>query len=307
MSSGRRQHTIPRFYLEQFFPGFCYRYGAKSPRYHKKAKDVAVQTDYYGGPDDDLKMLDSMNSFIENEAAPVLQRLVYDTTSITRNDWVTLSYYFANMYVRTPAFHESMKRDFQKITEQLNWMARDMMASVERARAEGKDVSIPDMLPDDDSPRFTMDEWNKWAEELETEQGRLNMTATFYRYMKDIAEYIQRMTIFILNATGGLFFVTTDRPLILLSMSFGSTLGAGWGNADAFAILPLDPKHFMTMFYAGPPSVRGKDLSADEVHFFNSEMMKYATNEVYSKYPYNMALDWMHRRGQWTPPKKGKR
>jgi len=76
---------------------------------------------------------------------------------------------------------------------------------------------------------------------------------------------------------------------------------------DAFAILPLNPKHFMTMFYAGPPGVRGKDLSADEVHFWNFEMMKYATNEVYSKYPYNMASDWMHQRGQWAPPKKGKR
>ena len=59
----------------------------------------------------------------------------------------------------------------------------------------------------------------------------------------------------------------------------------GWGKADAFAILPLDPKHFMTMFYAGPPSIRGKDLSADEVHFWNFEMMKCATKEIYSKYP----------------------
>lgn len=303
----RRQHTIPRFYLEHFFPGFCYRYGAKSHRYHKKAKNVAVQIDYYGGPDNDLKMLDSMNSFIENEAAPVLQRLVHDTTSITRNDWVTLSYYFANMYVRPPAFHKSMKRDFQRITEELNRMARDMMAAVERAKAEGKDVSVPDMLPDDDSPRFTMDEWNKWAEELETKQGRLSITAAFYGNMKMIAECIQKMTLFKLNAPSGLFFVATDRPLILLSMSSDSTLGAGWGNADAFAMLPLDPKHFMTMFYAGPPSVGEKDLSADEVHFFNFEIMKYAAHEVYSKYPYNIASDWMHRRGLWAPLKKGKR
>ncbi len=306
MSTGRRQHTIPKFYLEQFFPGWCYRRSVKSPRYHKKAKDVAVQINYYGAPDDDLKMLDRINSFIENEAAPVLQRLFHDTTSITRNDWVTLSYYFANMYVRTPAFYKSMKRDFEKMTEELNRMARDVMAAVEKAKTEGKDISVPDMLPDDDSPRFTIDEWNKSAEELETEQGRLSMMAAFYGNMKDIAEYIQRMSLFILNAKGGLFFVTTDRPLILLSMSSDSTLGAGWGNADAFAIHPLGPKHFMAMFYAGPATIRRKELSAHEVHFWNFEMMKYAT-EVYSKYLYNMASDWMQQRGQWAPPKKIKR
>jgi hypothetical protein len=307
MSTGRRQHTIPKFYLEQFFPGWCYRRGTKSPCYHKRAKNVAVQIDYYGRPEEDLKMLDRMNSFIENEAAPVLQRLVYDATSISRNDWVTLSYYFANMYVRTPAFHESVKQDFQKMTKQLNLMAHDMVAAVERAKAEGEDIPVPEMLPDDGSPRFTMDEWNKWAEELETEPGRLSMTTAFYGNMKDIAEYIQRMSLFILDALGGLFFVTTDRPLILLSMATDSTLGAGWGNTDAFAIHPLGPKHFMAMFRAGPATIRGKGLSADEVHFLNLEMMKYANREIYSKHPYDIALDWMYRKGQWAPSKKVKR
>lgn len=307
MSTGRRQHTIPKFYLEQFFPGWCYRLGANSPRYHRKAKDVAVQIDYYGRPDADLKMLDRMNSFIENEAAPVLQRLVHDTISITWNDWVTISHYFANMYVRTPAFVEYMKQYFQKMTEELNRMARRMVSALEKAEAEGKNIPAPDMFLYDDLPRFTSDEWNKWAEELETEQGRLSMAAAFYGNMKDIAECIQRMSLLVLNATGGLFFVTTDMPLILLSMSSDSTLGVGWGNADAFAIHPLGPKHFMAMFYAGPATIRGKELSAGEVHFWNFEMMNYANREVYSKYPYDIALDWMYRRGQWTPPKNVKR
>ena len=302
--SNRRQHTIPKFYLGQFFPGWCYRRGTRSPRYHKRAKNVAVQIDYYGGPEDNLEMLDKINSFIENEAAPVLKRLVHNVTSITRNDWVTFSYYFANMYFRTPAFHENMKLDVRKMTERINRMARDMMAAVERAKAKGKDISIQQMEPDDGSPRFTLDAWNKWAEELETELGRLRMTTVFYRDMKNITEYIQRMSIFILDAPGGLFFVTTDKPLILLNMSTDSALGAGWGNPDVFAIHPLDPKHFMAMFHAGPATIRGKVISADEVHFWNFEMMKYANSEVYSKYPYDVALDWMHSRGQWAPPRK---
>ena len=300
MSTGRRQHTIPKFYLEPFFPGWCYRRGAKSPHYHRRAKKVAVHIDYYGRPKDHLKMLDRMNSFIENEAAPVLKRLVRDPTSITQADWVTVSYYLFNMYVRTPTFIYSMKRNFQKMTEELNQMACRMMSALQKAKDEGKNIPAPDMFPND-SPRFTFDEWNKWAEGLETEQGRLDMAAAFYSNMKDVAQYIQRMSLFILNAPRGLFFITTDTPLILLSMSSDSTLGAGWGNADAFAIHPLDPKHFMAMFCAGPATIRGKTLSADEVHFLNLNMMRYANMEVYSKYQYEMASEWMHGRGQWKP------
>jgi hypothetical protein len=259
---------------------------------------VAVHTDYYGGPKDDLRMLDKMNSFIENEAAPVLKRLVRAPTSISGADWVTVSYYLFNMYVRTPAFSRSMKGHFQKMTEELNRMAHRMMAALQKAKAEGKHMPSLDMLPND-SPRFTMDQWDKWAEGLETEQGRLDMAAAFYSNMKDAASYIQRMSLFILTAPRGLFFITTDTPLVLLSMYSDSTLGAGWGNADAFAVHPLAPEHLMAAFHAGPATIRGKTLSADEVHFFNSNMMRYANMEVYSKYQYKMALDWMHGRGQW--------
>ena len=261
---------------------------------------MAVQINYYGEPTDDLKMLDRMNSFIENEAAPVLKRLVRDPTLITRADWVTVSYYLFNMYVRTPTFIESMKRTYQKMTEELNQMACRMMSALQKARDEGQNIPAPDMSPND-SPRFTMDEWNKWAEGLETEQGRLDMAAAFYSNMKDVAPYIQRMSLFILSAPRGLFFITTDTPLILLSMSSDSTIGAGWGNADAFAVHPLDPKHSMAMFYAGPATIRGMPLSAEEVHFWNFNMMRYANMEVYSKYQYEMALEWMHARGQWKP------
>ena len=145
---GRRQHTIPSFYLKEFLnSGIVYRRGNKSPRFVKKPKKVAVRIDYYGGPSDDLDALDKMNSAIENWAAPVLRRLVYDVTSITRSDWIILSYYFANIHVRTPAFQDGMVRDFKEMTQQLNTMAADMKEAYEKAKAEGKDLSTYNVLP----------------------------------------------------------------------------------------------------------------------------------------------------------------
>lgn len=258
---GRRQHTIPYFYLKEFLnSGIVYRRGSKSPRFVKKPKNVAVHIDYYGRPSTDLDLLDKMNSAIENWAAPVLKRLVYDATSITRSDWITLSYYFANVHVRTPAFHDGMIREFKALTQQLNKMAEDMKKAYEKAEAEGKDLSIFSSPPFDDSPRYSLDGWNKWMDKLEQEGGRLTSILTFYRLIKDIAECIQKMTFHILEAPGGLFFITTDRPLVLFSLILGSPRGAGWGNQDALAALPLDPKHFLVMCYRNEPAVYHKVL-----------------------------------------------
>jgi len=293
----RRQHTIPHFYLKEFLnSGIVYRRGDKSPRFVKKPKNVAVRIDYYGGPSDDFDVLDKMNSAIENWAAPVLKRLVYDVTAITRSDWIILSYYFANIHVRTPAFQDSMISTYKEMTTQLNKMAEDMKKAYEKAKAEGKDLSIFGSPSFDDSPKYSLDEWNKWMEQLDQKEGRLDSISAFYSLIKDIAKYIQEMTFHILEAPGGLFFVTTDRPLVLFSLVSGSPLGAGWGNRDALAAMPLDPKHLLVMCYRSEPAVYHKVLSTRDVHFWNIELMKYAVYEVYSKYPYDIALDWMLRK-----------
>lgn len=296
----RRQHTIPRFYLKEFLnSGIVYRRGDKSPRFVKKPKNVAVRIDYYGKPSDELGVLDKMNSAIENWAAPVLKRLVYDVTSINRHDWVILSYYFANIHVRTPAFQDDMIGTFKEMTQQLNKMAEDMKKAYEKAEAEGKDLSIFNSPSFDDSPKYSLDEWNEWMEKLEQREGRLDSILAFYSLIKDVAEYIQKMTFHILEAPGGLFFITTDRPLVLFSLISGSPLGAGWGNKDALAALPLDPKHLLVMCYRGEPAVYHKVLSAKDIQFWNIELMKYAVYEVYSKYTCDIALDWMLRKGIW--------
>lgn len=160
--SGPKQHTIPRFYLKEFLnSGIVYRRGDKSPRFVKKAKNVAVRINYYGGPSDDFDELDKINSAIENLAAPVLKRLIHDVNSITRSGWIILSYYFANIHVRTPAFQDSMKSTFKEMGKQLNKMAEDMKKVYEKAKAEGKDLSIFNSPSFNDSSRFSLDELNE--------------------------------------------------------------------------------------------------------------------------------------------------
>jgi len=304
--STRRQHTIPYFYLRKFLnPGIVYRRGDKSPRLVKTPKNVAVRINYYGRSSAEFGALDKINSATETWAAPLLKKLIDDVASITHSEWVILSYYFANIYVRTPAFQESMISTFKEMTKQVNKMAEDMKKAYEKAEAEGKDLSLFSTPSFNDSPRYSVDELNKWTDKLDQEDGRLDNISVFYSLVKDIAECIQKMAFYIFEAPRGLFFITTDRPLVLFSLISGTPLRAGWEKKDALAALPLDPKHLLIMCYRGEPAVYHRVFSAEDVHFWNVELMKYAVNEVYSKYTYGIALDWMLRRGGWKAKKAG--
>ena len=296
----RRQHTIPSFYLKKFLePGVLYRRGDKSPRHVKTPKGVAVHRDYYGRSSDRFNGLDKINDMTETWAAPLLEKLINDFDSITHSEWVILSYYFANIHVRTPAFQDTMISTFKEMTKQLNKMAEDMKKAYEKAEAEGKDLSLFSTPTFDNSPGTSVDEWNKWMDKLDQEDGKLDNISLFYSLVRDIAECIQKMAFYIFEAPAGLFFITTDRPLVLFSLISGSPYGAGWERKDALAVLALDSKHLLTMCYRGEPAVYHRVPSAEDVHFFNVELMKYAMSEVYSKYTYSIALDWMLRRGSW--------
>ena len=133
----KRQHFIPQFYLKQFFPGWVYRQGEQHPRGTKKTTNIAVQSYYYEKPGDDVLLpLDEFNSVIEKEAAPVIQKLISDSASIDQDDWITLSYFLANMQLRNPNYHKSLITSFRRDADQISELAEDMMRTFEEATPE---------------------------------------------------------------------------------------------------------------------------------------------------------------------------
>lgn len=297
----QRQHVIPRFYLNRFIgPGWVYRRGAPKPRFVKKTKNVAVRIDYYGCPKDEHKALDEINKVTESEGAPVLEKLISNTTAITRSDWIILSYLFANFAVRTPVIINTMRDTLLSLIQQVNEMAQEMTKSYKKAKEKGKDLSLfpkPDL---GDSQSYSLDEINRCASELEASNGHLAMATSLFGAMKAVANCIQQMSYLILKAPAGLFFVTCDRPLTLYSLSTGSLIGAGWGNTDALATIPLSPKHLLMMFYYTPDAIYKNQIMAKDVHLQNIDTMKFAADEVYSPKEYKEAEDWMCQTGQWA-------
>jgi hypothetical protein len=259
-----------------------------------------VRKDYYGKSTDDLILpLDKMNSVIENEAAPIINKLKDDVTTITRSDWITLSYFFANMQVRNPSYHESFRQTFRQLTDQVTEMAERMMESYEKAKAEGKEFHLPEEPNISGERRYSLEEVKKSMEELEAPGGHIKVAEGLYYHIKDIASYIQKMSLHVIKAPDAHFFVTTDTPLVLYSLSSGTPLGAGWANRDAMAMIPIHPQYCLMLAYRGEPSIYSNLLTPTDIHLWNVNLMKYASYEIYSKYPYDLALDWMLRRGLW--------
>lgn len=144
------------------------------------------------------------------------------------------SYLFANFAVRTPALIDEMRTAQLLLTDQLNEMAQKMTEKLRKAISEGKDLSTftqPGL--GDEFPTMTLDEVNEYATKLRAKGGHLFTARDIFSILPDIAECIQRMSFLALKAPPGLFFVTSDRPLVFQSSISGSRVGAGWGKSDA--------------------------------------------------------------------------
>ncbi len=186
------------------------------------------------------------------------------------------------------------------MTDQINKMTERMEESFEKARAEGKEFHIPQGTEARGKKGYSLEEFNRLMEELDAPDGHIKLAEGMYYHTLNITSVIQKMSLHILEAPGALFFVTTDTPLVLYRLSSGSPTGAGWGNQDAMAVIPINPKYCLVLVYRKKATIYTKTLAPNEVHFWNINLIKYASHEVYSKHRYDIARDWMQGRGMWS-------
>ena len=167
----------------------------------QKTRNISVRKNYYGKSEADLILpLDKMNSVIENEAAPILNRLKEDGTTIKQGDWIILSYFFANMQVRNPSYHESLRTTFRQMTDQVTEMAEGMKESYEKTKAEGKEFHLPEEANISGERRYSLEEVKKSMEELDAPGGHIKIAEELYYHIKDVASYIRKMALHVIKA-----------------------------------------------------------------------------------------------------------
>lgn len=299
----RRQHFIPRFYLKQFLsPGWRYRLGDLEPHFHKSPSGVAVQKDYYSRNISSSATLDGFNSFIETNCAPIFMKFTKPLSTIAEGDLTILSHLLANIYVRTPRIIEEARASELEVISKANIIAKNITQKLDKGEITTKELStLYPSEPVDNSTAITLEQLNERANKLRKKGGhRVAAKDTFYAF-EIVLESIQEMSMWIVEAPSRLFFITSDKPLTLVSRLTGSRIGAGWQNRDAMGLMALSPRYFLIMAYEKPFGVRIATATSEQVVGLNLDTITFADQEIYSPSKYSEAYNWMRRRGRWKP------
>ncbi len=296
MKTGKMQHTIPRFYLNQFIkPGWAYLVGYQQPKRVKSAKNIAVRNWYYS-PAPDGADLDVLNSKIEEMTAPIFRELLTIKDALTYESKQLFSWFIANLWLRAPETIEETGEEILNFYEQIDYMLKEQLEQVEKGEIKLEEDAKYDS-GGVGSYRWTPKEWK---EELEStrrkvKKGRAMMTENM-RLIPKLAKVIANMSWGFFDAPSGAFFVTSDRPVCLTDRG-GSRVGAGWGNANAFGTLPLSPSRCLVLHYGLPSDTWAYTQVPEEmVKDSNLRTISFAKYAVYSPKKYFPAQSWLHEK-----------
>ena len=295
MTTGKRQHTIPSFYLNQFIkPGWVYLVGYQQPKRVKSAKNMAVRNWYYS-PAPTGAELDVLNSKIEDMTAPVFRELLTIKDALTYESKRLFSYFIANLWLRAPETIEETGGTILNFYEQIDYMLKRQLEQMEKGEIRlEKDAKYDS--GGSDSYTGTLDDWK---EELESTRGKVQkgrgMMTESMRLIPKLAKVIANMSWGFLDAPSGAFFVTSDRPVCLTDLG-GSRVGAGWGNANAFGTLPLSPSRYLVLHYGSPSDTWAyQQVSKEMVKDSNLRTINFAKYAVFSPEKYSFAESWLRK------------
>ena len=296
MKTGKKQHTIPRFYLDPFIhPGWVYLRGSQQPKRVQSAKSQAVQEFYYSQDTDEQNYsLDSLNTRIESETAPILRELLAKKPLIAYASKLLFSYFIANLALRVPATIKEIGETMLEALEQADYMAKKIVQKLYKMEIEENQPFIEVVSSESGSYQYTKKEWENFLNLLhqQNKDGKAMMETTM-SVITDLAPIIANMGWVIIDASDGAFFITSDSPVYLTDID-GSRIGAGWENANAVGTLPLSPRRYLGLHYGLPSDTLGyKRVSTEEVEALNTRTIASASYAIFSPEKYPPAERWL--------------
>lgn len=298
--ANKRQHTIPQLYLKRFLnPGWVYRRGEAKPRHILTPSNVAVHPNYYGKNKASETTLDELNTKIENKSARSLEKLINNPETFTPTDRVSLSFLLANMFFRNPVRIKEWSDAIVAAANEIDEAARQTHGGQHEALLLIGDPSEFNPKLYDEAPIITHKQLKEHAYLLGSKGGHRIAAGDNFGALKEIAKCIEQMAFLIFEAPKGLFFVTSDRPLMLQRRKNGSQGGAGWVNDDTLVSIALSPIRFLLIFYTNRFDMVQTAATPEQVAGLNVEVIRFAEKEIYSSSKYCEADDWMKSVGRW--------
>lgn len=278
LSGPKRQHFLPRFYLE----GFC-RNGLVAVFDREKNEirlqqpvNTAVIGHFYTLEDAGGRSrfeLEALLAEYEGKAKPAIGKLVAGG-ELDADERTDLAIFIAFAAMRTPDMVnsvQSMNGNF--IAETAKVLFENIDQVFERLRADKRDEGVPDeelrkqaewMVDMAQNDKFVVETDQKWAVQMAT---RMALGAAPYlagRHWRVVHRDSEKQS-----------FITTDSPVFLGTVTPRPTsiYGVGFGSPDAFISFPLDQSCVFQMYgdtghlehtEAGPDYVRRANLALGE-------------------------------------------
>jgi hypothetical protein len=250
MIEPKRQHYLPRFYLEGFSrDGLIWIFDRETGKYRQDgASNTAVIKNYYsmeGVEGTEKTKIESMFKLIESRASCVIKKLDL-SQQITENEWEALAVFIGYLFSRVPQY----ERMIQKFTEKtVKLKMKSELNTIERAQTVMKQLEEEGIKsPPETTPEEMVNLFQRGEYTIKTPR---NISLYF---MLDIgfklANYIFNVDWHILHVTGKGSFITSDAPFTLIPPSDYDPIdlmGVGILTPGSEKLVPLTQKITLVM------------------------------------------------------------
>ncbi|MBU6427216.1 DUF4238 domain-containing protein [Patescibacteria group bacterium] len=203
----KRQHTVPRCYLENFADkdGFVWVLDTKDNIFKIRPENILVENNFYTvklkNGDKSLIVEDTLSN-IEAAYASIFRDKISQDKSLTDEERAKVAVFFAALMLRTRPYRENMRRAFTTLKVSMQeWKKQFETIPKEKRRAS---------VMSSDGESITMDEVDAYLGNFDEEHS-VNVLTN----LPEIAQIIFNMKWAVLVSSGDKY-VTSDDPLVLL-------------------------------------------------------------------------------------------
>jgi len=217
MAQFKRQHFIPKFYLDNFaVNNIIWVFDRKKNEYRDQSiKDTAVIKDYYTLRKGSNKNYDieKFLSKVESSSKIVIEKLI-NRERIDDIERVSLSIFIALLFTRTPEYEKQINEFTDKAVKKIN---KILFGNLENVKA------LIDIMKNEKkiSPNFNAEKLYEFLkkEDYKAEYDRTNMIYMMIHNTTELCYFFHKKDWFISKTTNGTEFITSDNPIIKIPTS----------------------------------------------------------------------------------------
>lgn len=292
----RRQHTVPRFFLERFATCNDSDKASKLNVYVRgettckqiTVDNFCVRNHFYSFRDDSGNRDNSVEiglSLTEGIAARIIAKLVELRQVLSESERHNLCFFIADMWMRTPAYRERAHALFKSMT---NDFLHGLIADERRLGA-----SIEEFNADNDKSLTSQEiaEAIRLGDvKIEPSEAML-LTLTICRAER-VAPLVDGMNWTILEAPQGSQFVCSDVPVVLFTpVPVPKGEFVGWGTPGLEVTLPLSPQ--LCLFMSRRVGPQHTQVTAETADKISKRTVIAGHTFVFSKYQDARISNWL--------------